>query len=93
MQCNIANLTVAKEPAVQYMQAYNGHVPHTNFPSHHYFIHGPFQTICTADPVITNSFLTKFTSLLHSEWWNAGVRSRLAYGPADATATHYLLLQ
>jgi len=32
-----------------------------------------------------------------SEWWNAGVvnlsgpRCRFAYGPADATATHYLL--
>ena len=34
-----------------------------------------------------------------TEWWGAGVvilsgvRCRLAYGPADATATHYLLLQ
>jgi len=32
------------------------------------------------------------------EWWDAGVvlseaRCRFAYGPADATATHYLLLQ
>ena len=33
------------------------------------------------------------------EWWgtgiviSAGVRCRLAYGPADATATHCLLLQ
>jgi len=32
------------------------------------------------------------------EWWGAGVvlsgaQCRLAYGPADATATHYLLLQ
>jgi len=29
-----------------------------------------------------------------TEWWDAGVsRCRFAYGPADATATHYLLLQ
>jgi len=32
-----------------------------------------------------------------SEWWGAGMviclECRLAYGPADATATHYLLLQ
>jgi len=35
-----------------------------------------------------------------TEWWGAGVvvclsgaRCRLAYGPADATATHCLLLQ
>jgi len=32
-----------------------------------------------------------------NEWWGAGyfsgVMCRLAYGPADATATHYLLLQ
>jgi len=32
-----------------------------------------------------------------NEWWDAGVvmsglRCRFAYGPADATATHYLLL-
>ena len=32
------------------------------------------------------------------QWWGAGVvisgaRCRLAYGPADATATHCLLLQ
>ena len=32
------------------------------------------------------------------EWWGAGIylsgaRCRLAYGPADATATHCLLLQ
>ena len=30
------------------------------------------------------------------EWWGtgmAGARCRLAYGPADATATHSLLLQ
>jgi len=30
-----------------------------------------------------------------TEWWGAGVvicLERLAYGPADATATHYLLL-
>ena len=25
--------------------------------------------------------------------WLSGMRCRLAYGPADATATHYLLLQ
>ena len=25
--------------------------------------------------------------------WLSGMRFRLAYGPADATATHYLLLQ
>jgi len=25
-------------------------------------------------------------------WWS-GMRCRLAYSPADATATHYLLLQ
>jgi len=25
--------------------------------------------------------------------WVSGMRCRLAYGPADATATHYLLLQ
>ena len=25
--------------------------------------------------------------------WLSGARCRLAYGPADATATHYLLLQ
>jgi len=25
--------------------------------------------------------------------WLSGIRCRLAYGPADATATHYLLLQ
>ena len=25
--------------------------------------------------------------------WLSGVRCRFAYGPADATATHYLLLQ
>jgi len=25
--------------------------------------------------------------------WLSGSRCRLAYGPADATATHYLLLQ
>jgi len=33
-----------------------------------------------------------------TEWWDAGMvvsgsRCRFAYGPADATATHYLLLQ
>jgi len=33
-----------------------------------------------------------------NEWWDAGVavsgsKCRLAYGPADAIATHYLLLQ
>jgi len=34
-----------------------------------------------------------------TEWWDAGVvnvsgsRCRFAYGSADATATHYLLLQ
>jgi len=31
-----------------------------------------------------------------TEWWGAGVviwLERLAYGPANATATHYLLLQ
>jgi len=35
-----------------------------------------------------------------TEWWGAGVhgylsgvRCRLAYGPADATATHFFLLQ
>jgi len=28
-----------------------------------------------------------------TEWWGAGATCRLAYGPADATATHYLLLQ
>ena len=33
-----------------------------------------------------------------SEWWDAGMvvsgaRCRFAYGPADATATHYLLVQ
>jgi len=33
-----------------------------------------------------------------TEWWGAsdylsGARCRLAYGPADATATHCLLLQ
>ena len=35
-----------------------------------------------------------------TEWWDVGVvvwdevhRCRLAYSPADATATHYLLLQ
>ena len=34
-----------------------------------------------------------------TEWWGAGVvicleqGARLAYGPADATATHFLLLQ
>ena len=29
------------------------------------------------------------------EWWSylSGARCRLAYGPADATATHCLLLQ
>jgi len=25
--------------------------------------------------------------------WLSGIRCRLAYGPADASATHYLLLQ
>jgi len=33
-----------------------------------------------------------------TEWWDAGmvmsgVRCRFAYRPADATATHYLMLQ
>jgi len=36
-------------------------------------------------------------SCVKTEWWDAGVvvsevRCRSAYGPADATATHYLLL-
>jgi len=26
-------------------------------------------------------------------WYLSGARCRLAFGPADATATHYLLLQ
>jgi len=28
-----------------------------------------------------------------TEWWGAGAQCRLAYGSADATATHCLLLQ
>jgi len=39
------------------------------------------------------------SGLYKTEWWGAGVvicleqGARLAYGPADATATHCLLLQ
>jgi len=40
----------------------------------------------------------KGSLLVKTEWWDASVvvsrsRCRFAYGPADATATHYLLLQ
>jgi len=38
------------------------------------------------------------SGLQKTEWWDAGMvvsraRCRFAKGPADATATHYLLLQ
>jgi len=41
---------------------------------------------------------TRLLELLGAEWWGAGIvisglRCRFAYGPADVTATHCLLLQ
>ena len=63
---------------------------------------GPDTPMSQTDEQMTCNCKTALCTIVHrmvkTEWWDAGMvvsgsTCRFAYGPVDATATYYLLLQ